>query len=137
MLFDNHVSLTGNVTRDAELRFTPGGMAVANFGLAQNDKKKDSDEEVAHFFDVSCFRGLAENVAESISAGDRVTVTGTLRYRSWEAEDGSKRSKVEIVADEVSASMRWATVSIVKNAKGGGQSASAEELAAAAGVEDF
>ena len=62
MGIDNNVSVTGNVTRDPELRFTQGGMAVASFGLAWNKRKQDGEEEVS-FFDVTCFRSLAENVA--------------------------------------------------------------------------
>ena len=70
MGIDNNVSVTGNVTRDPELRFTQGGMAVASFGLAWNKRKQDGEEEVS-FFDVTCFRSLAENVAESITKGTR------------------------------------------------------------------
>ena len=120
MDIDNNVSVTGNVTRDPELRFTQGGMAVASFGLAWNKRKQDGEEEVS-FFDVTCFRSLAENVAESITKGTRVVVAGTLSQRSWETQDGDKRSKVEIVADEVAPSLRWASADIRRNEfKGGG-----------------
>ena len=120
MGIDNNVSVTGNVTRDPELRFTQGGMAVASFGLAWNKRKQDGEEEVS-FFDVTCFRSLAENVAESITKGTRVVVAGTLSQRSWENQEGEKRSKVEIVADEVAPSLRWASADIRRNEfKGGG-----------------
>lgn len=136
MLFDNNITLTGNITYGPELKFTQGGMAVASFGIAQNDKKKD-DTEQAHFFDVSVFRGLAENVAETLNKGDRVIVSGTLRYSEWQNDAGEKRSKHEIVADEVGPSLRWATGTISKVAKANGNAPSPDEAAAAAGMEDF
>lgn len=121
MAFDNTVTVVGNVTRDPELRFTPGGMAVASFGLAWNRRKQDGDEEVS-FFDITCFRQLAENVAESVNRGTRVVVYGALSQRSWENQEGEKRSKVEIIADEVAPSLRWATAEVRKNDRneGGG-----------------
>ena len=119
MGIDNNVSVVGNVTRDPELRFTQGGMAVASFGVAWNKRKQDGEEEVS-FFDVTCFRSLAENVAESITKGTRVVVTGTLSQRSWETQDGDKRSKVEIVADDVAVSLRWATAEVIRNERSDG-----------------
>ena len=120
MGFDNTVTVVGNVTRDPELRFTQGGMAVANFGLAWNKKKQDGEDEVS-FFDVSCFRSLAENVAESITKGSRVVIYGTLSQRSWENQEGERRSKVEIIADDVAPSLKWASAEITRNEfKGGG-----------------
>ncbi len=120
MGFDNTVTVVGNVTRDPELRFTQGGMAVANFGLAWNKKKQDGEEEVS-FFDVSCFRQLAENVAESITKGARVVIYGTLSQRSWENQEGERRSKVEIIADDVAPSLKWASAEVTRNEfKGGG-----------------
>ena len=111
MGIDNNVSVVGNVTRDPELRFTQGGMAVASFGLAWNKRKQDGEDEVS-FFDVTCFRSLAENVAESITKGARVIVQGTLSQRNWENQEGERRSKVEIVADEIAPSLRWASAEI-------------------------
>jgi len=119
MGFNNTVTVVGNVTRDPELRFTPNGAAVVNFGLAWN-RKGQNDEEVVSFFDVTCWSGLAENVAESIKKGDRVVVYGRLDQRSWENQDGERRSKVEIVADDVAPSLRWATVEITRNEFRGG-----------------
>jgi len=119
MGFNNTVTVVGNVTRDPELRFTPSGAAVVNFGLAWN-RKGQNDEEVVSFFDVTCWSGLAENVAESINKGDRVVVYGRLDQRSWENQDGERRSKVEIVADDVAPSLRWATVEITRNEFRGG-----------------
>jgi single-strand DNA-binding protein len=71
-------------------------------------------QEDTSFFDVVCWRDLADNVSESISKGDRIIVTGRLEQRSWETQDGDKRSKVEIVADEVGPSLRWATARVEK-----------------------
>jgi len=122
MAFDNTITVVGNVTRDPELRFTQGGMAVANFGIAWNKKKADGEEEVS-FFNVSCFRQLAENVAESITKGSRVVVYGSLSQRSWDTPEGDRRSAVEIIADDVSPSLKWASAEIRKNefrGEGGG-----------------
>ena len=123
MAFDNTITVVGNVTRDPELRFTQGGMAVANFGIAWNKRKQDGEEEVS-FFNVSCFRQLAENVAESLTKGSRVVVYGMLQQRSWDTPDGDRRSTVEIIADDVAPSLKWASADIRKNefrGDGGGQ----------------
>jgi len=121
---DNNVSVVGNCTRDPELRFTPSGQAVANFGLAVNrrwqNRQTQEWEEATSFFDVTCWQQLAENVAESVQKGTRIVVTGRLDQRSWETQDGDKRSKVEIVADDVAPSLRWATADITKNERRGG-----------------
>jgi single-strand DNA-binding protein len=120
MAFDNTITVVGNVTRDPELRFTPAGAAVANFGVAWNLKRQDGEDQVS-FFDVTCWRQLAENVAESLTKGMRVVVYGRLEQRSWQTQDGEKRSKVEIVADEVAPSLKWATAEITRNdTRGGG-----------------
>ena len=114
MAFDNNVVIVGNVTRDPELRYIPSGPPVTSFGVAWNQRSSQGGEEKAHFFDVTCWRELAENVAESISKGSRVVIYGRLDYRSWESENGEKRSAVQIVADEVSPSLRWATAEVTK-----------------------
>lgn len=115
---DNTVTLVGNVTRDPELRYTPNGQTVASFGLAvnrrwQNRQTQEWEEQVS-FFDIKAWAGLAENIAESIPRGTRVIVTGRLEQRSWETDNGEKRSKVEVVADEVAPSLRWATAQVQK-----------------------
>ena len=115
MGFDNTTTVVGNVTRDPELRFSQAGMAIAQFGLAWNRKRQDQEEEVS-FFDVTCFRQLAENVADSIRKGARVVIYGTLQQRSWETDQGDRRSKVEILADDVAPSLKWATAEVTKNA---------------------
>jgi single-strand DNA-binding protein len=110
------VTIVGNMTRDAELRFTSSGTAVASFGVVFNKRTKNGDkweDGDPQFFDVTCWRSLAENVAESLEKGTRVVVTGRLEYQTWE-KDGDKRSKVQIVADEVGPSLRWATAEVSK-----------------------
>ena len=111
MAFDNTVTVVGNVTRDPELRYLTSGTALAQFGLAYNRRYTKNGEQVedTSFFDVVCWASLADNVSESISKGDRVVVYGRLEQRSWETQDGDKRSKVEIVADDVAPSLKWAT----------------------------
>jgi single-strand DNA-binding protein len=122
----NTVELIGNLTRDPELRFTPSGAAVANFGLAVNRRWRNQQtnewEEQVSFFDVVCWRELAENVAESLTKGTRIMVSGRLDQRSWETQDGEKRSKIEVVADEIGPSLRWATAQVTRNERrdGGG-----------------
>jgi single-strand DNA-binding protein len=112
----NTITIIGNVTRDPELRYLTSGTALAQLGVAVNRRYMQNNEwqEETSFFDVVCWRDLADNVSESISKGDRVIVTGRLEQRSWETQDGDKRSKVEIVADEVGPSLRWATARIEK-----------------------
>jgi single-strand DNA-binding protein len=115
----NHVSITGNLTRDPELRFTPSGQATSSFGVAVNrrwqNRQTQEWEEATSFFDVVCWGQLAENAAQSLGRGSRVMVTGRLDQRSWENQEGERRSKIEITADEVAPSLRWATVNITKN----------------------
>ncbi|MEZ5237709.1 MAG: single-stranded DNA-binding protein [Microthrixaceae bacterium] len=120
----NTVELVGNLTRDPELRFTPSGAPVANFGLAVNrrwqNRQTNEWEEQTSFFDIVCWRDLAENVSESLTRGTRVIVVGRLEQRSWEGQEGEKRSKVEVIADEVGPSLRWASASVSKNDRGDG-----------------
>ena len=124
MASDNNITVVGNCTRDPELRFTPSGQAVATFGLAVNrrwqNRQTQEWEEKVSFFDVTCWAQMAENVAESVQKGTRVVVTGRLDQRSWETNDGDKRSKIEIVADEIGPSLRYATADVTKNERRGG-----------------
>jgi len=119
----NAVTLVGNITRDPELRFTNTGQATASFGLAVNrrwqNRQTQEWEEATSFFDVVCWREMAENAAESLSRGSRVIVTGRLEQRSWETPDGDKRSKVEVVADEIGPSIRWATAQVTRTSVAG------------------
>lgn len=136
----NTVEVVGNLTRDPELRFTPSGTAVASFGIAVNRRRKDGNDFVdeVSFFDVVTWQSLAENVAESLTKGMRVVVTGRLEQRSWET-DGEKRSKIEIIAEEVGPSLRWATARVTKNESsgGGGGQQAAQRQALAPDEEPF
>lgn len=130
---DNTVTVIGNATRDPELRYLTSGTALCNLGVAVNRRYKKGDEYVedVSFFDVVCWRDLADNVAESIGKGDRVIVVGRLEQRSWENSEGEKRSKVEITADSVGPDLRWATASPTRQAKsessGGGAPARSDD----------
>ncbi len=99
MVSFNRVILAGNMTRDPELRFTSNGIPVCEFGLAVN--RVFSKTEEVDFFDITAWRELGERVANYKKKGDPVLVEGRLQYRTWEAQDGSKRSKVDVVADNV------------------------------------
>jgi single-strand DNA-binding protein len=120
---DNSVTLVGNVTREPELRYTAAGQAMAKFGLAVNrrwqNRQTNAWEESTSFFDVVAWREMAENVGESITKGTRVVVTGRMEQRSYENQAGEKRSAVELVADEIGPSLRWATAKVVKNERRG------------------
>ena len=111
-------TIVGNLTRDPEIRYTREGQATTSLSVAVNRRWQDKEtkewEESVSFLDVVCWRDLAENVALSLTKGARVVVTGRLEQRSWESDEGEKRSKVEIVADEIGASLRFATVDIHK-----------------------
>lgn len=117
MAFGNNVQIVGNVTRDPELRYTPSGASVTNFSIAWNRRYERNGQQVedVNFFDIVCWGTLADNVAASITKGVRVIVEGRLDQRSWETPQGEKRSKVEITADEVSPSLRWASVEVARN----------------------
>lgn len=118
----NNLTVVGNAVRDPELKFTPSGMAVATFGVAVNRKWQNREtnewQEETSFIDVTAWAGLAENVSKSVAKGMRVVVAGRLDQRTWETQDGDKRSKVEIVADEVSPSLKYATAVVTKNERG-------------------
>jgi single-strand DNA-binding protein len=99
MVSFNRVILAGNMTRDPELRFTSNGIPVCDFGLAVNRVRSKSEE--VDFFDITAWRELGETIANYKKKGDPILVEGRLQYRTWEAQDGSRRSKVDVVADNV------------------------------------
>jgi single-strand DNA-binding protein len=107
---DAQVSFAGNLTDDPEVRHTEGGIARATFRVAVSGRR----EQEASFFTVVVWRDQAEHAAESLSKGSRVVVVGRLQQRAWTAEDGSARSPVEVVAEELGPSLRWATATPVK-----------------------
>jgi single-strand DNA-binding protein len=115
MTADNHTTIVGNLVDDPELRFTNNGIAVANLRVAvtqriqQDGEWRDGDTS---FLKVNVWRGQAEHLADSLAKGDRVMITGRLRQRSWETPEGDKRSVIEIEADEVGASLKFATAKV-------------------------
>lgn len=94
----NNFTISGNLTRDPEAKSTPSGTVVVNGGIAHNERRKVNGEwqDVPQFFDFVCFGKFAESLAR-LRKGQQVVLSGSLGYRSWEAKDGSKRSKVELV----------------------------------------
>lgn len=137
-MYDNHITLIGNATREPELRFSQGGLSIASFGLAYSTRKRNDagqwEDGETSFFDVTCFGQLADNVAESITKGTRVIVTGSLRQRSWETKEGDKRSKVEVIADEVGPSLKWATTTVERTTR---STAASQSHTADSGSEPF
>jgi single-strand DNA-binding protein len=108
---DTHVTITGNLTADPELRFTNNGAAVANFRIAVTTRVRDGNtwrDGDTSYFRVNAWRQLARHVTDSLAKGDRAVVIGRLRSRSWEAPGGEQRSVIEIEADEVAPSLKWA-----------------------------
>jgi single-strand DNA-binding protein len=119
----NSITISGNITREPEMRYTPSGVSKVNFGVAVNRSWRNQQtqewEEQTSFFNVVAWRQLAENISASLGKGSRVVVSGRLEQRSWETEQGEKRSIVEIVADDVAASLRFATAEIHKVERSG------------------
>ena len=115
MAADNHTTIVGNLVEDPELRFTSSGIAVANLRVAvtqriqQDGEWRDGDTS---YLRVNVWRGQAEHLADSLAKGDRVMITGRLRQRSWETPEGERRSVAEIEADEVGASLKFATAKV-------------------------
>ncbi len=125
MAGDTTITVVGNLTADPELRFTPSGAAVANFTVAstpriydrQSGEWKDGE---ALFLRCNIWREAAENVAESLTRGSRVIVTGRLKQRSFETREGEKRTVFEVEVDEIGPSLRYATAKVNKASRSGG-----------------
>jgi single-strand DNA-binding protein len=145
----NSITIIGNLTRDPEMRYTPSGQANARFGVAVNrrwqNRQTNEWEEATSFFDVVCWRELAENATDSLTKGSRVIVTGRLEQRSWESANGEKRNTVEIIADEIGPSLRYATAEVKRTERrdamsggggGGGGSYSARQGGSAPPSDD-
>ncbi|MCU1500880.1 MAG: ssb [Ilumatobacteraceae bacterium] len=135
---DNSVTLVGNITREPELRFTGGGKGVASFGLAVNRRFQVNGEwqEKVSFFNVVAWDTLGENAAASLHKGTRIIVNGRLEQRDYETREGEKRTVVEIVADEIGPSLRWARAEIERisrDSAGGGGSASSSSAPSGGG----
>lgn len=121
---DSTITIVGGLGRDPEIRYTATGRAVATLGVAVSrrwmDRKSNEWQEQTSWFDVVVWGDMAENVSDTLSKGTRVIVTGRLEQRSWENEQGEKRSKVEIVADEIGVSLRWATAEVKRSERRSG-----------------
>ena len=125
MAGDTTITVVGNLTADPELRFTPSGAAVANFTVAstprifdrQSSEWKDGE---ALFLRCNIWREAAENVAESLTRGSRVIVTGRLKQRSFETREGEKRTVFEVEVDEIGPSLKYATAKVNKASRSGG-----------------
>ena len=125
MAGDTVITVIGNLTADPELRFTQSGAAVANFTVASTPRTFDRQsgewkDGEALFLRCNIWRQAAENVAESLTRGARVIVSGRLKQRSFETREGEKRSVVELEVDEIGPSLRYATAKINKVARGNG-----------------
>lgn len=125
MAGDTVITVIGNLTADPELRFTPAGAAVANFTVASTPRVFDRNtnewkDGEALFLRCNIWREAAENVAESLTRGARVIVSGRLKQRSYETREGEKRTVVELEVDEVGPSLRYATAKVNKAGRGGG-----------------
>lgn len=117
---DSMITLVGNLARDPVLRVTTAGHTVAELGLAVNRRWQANDgdaRENTSYFSVVAWRALAEHVAASLHKGDLVIVTGRAEQRSWQTEAGERRSTIEVVAEDVGPSLRWATASIERTAR--------------------
>lgn len=120
------ITITGNLTADPEMRFTPGGDAVANYTIASTPRMFDRQandwkEGETLFMRCSTWRDAAENVAESLTKGMRVIAQGRLKQRSFETKEGEKRTVVEMDVDEIAPSLRWATAKVTRTQRGNGQ----------------
>lgn len=101
----NKVFISGNLTREPELRQTQGGMQILSFGIAVNDRRKSNEtgewEEVPNFVDCIVFGNRADALSRLLRKGMKVSIEGKIRYSSWETREGSKRSKIEVAVDEI------------------------------------
>jgi single-strand DNA-binding protein len=125
MAGETTLTVIGNLTDDPELRFTPSGAAVANFTVAStprtfNKQTNAWDDGETLFLRCSIWRQAAENVAESLTRGTRVIVSGRLKARSYETREGEKRTVMELEVDEIGPSLTWATAKVTRASRSGG-----------------
>lgn len=119
----NGIFLSGNLTKDPELKFTPQGTAVVSFRIGV-DGAGSGDE--SGFFTCTAWNSLAENLAESLHKGQRVVVSGTIRNRSYTGDDGKKRSSIEVAVSDAGPSLLWATADVARKARSQEASVAAE-----------
>ena len=133
---DNTITVVGNVTRDPELKFLNSGQAALKLSIAVNrrwqNRQTQEWEERVSYFEVVGYGTLAENAANSLTKGARVLVTGRLEQRSWETENGDKRSIVEINADDIAPSLKWATAVVTRTPRAEGNNFQSSDRPAAA-----
>ncbi|MSV61355.1 MAG: single-stranded DNA-binding protein, partial [Actinobacteria bacterium] len=122
---ENSITLVGNLTRDPELRFTTGGRGVASFGIAVGRRYQVNGEwqEQTSYFNITAWGQLGENAAATFTKGTRVIVTGRLEQREYTTREGDKRTAIEVVADEIGPSLRWATAQVERQSRQGGEAA--------------
>jgi single-strand DNA-binding protein len=119
----NNVTVVGNLTADPELRFTASGVAMVNISVADSRRYQDRNgewQEDTSFFRGTCWRDLAENVAESLTKGARVVISGRLKQRTWETKEGEKRNVVELDIQDIGPSLRWATAAVTRTPRSDG-----------------
>jgi single-strand DNA-binding protein len=128
------ITVVGNLTADPELRYTQGGLAVANFTIASTPRTFDRQandwkDGEALFLRASVWREFAEHVAGSLTKGSRVIATGRLKQRSYETKEGEKRTSIELEVDEIGPSLRYATAQVTRTSGGGGGGRSQAQVA--------
>lgn len=132
-MMNNSVTLVGNLTRDPELRYTATGTALVNTGLAWNRRYQQNGEwqEEVNFFNLTIWGEMAENVAASLGKGSRVIVFGSLQQRSWENQEGEKRTAIDVKVDSIGPDLRWAQCQVERTerekATGGGAGGSSND----------
>ena len=114
-----NITVVGNLTREPELRYTQGGKGVTSFGIAVSNRFQVNGEwqEKTSFFNVTAWDQLGENAAATLSKGSRVIVNGRIEVREYEARDGGKRTSVDVIADEIGPSLRWARATIERTTR--------------------
>jgi single-strand DNA-binding protein len=133
---DNAITVVGNVTRDPELKFLNSGNAALKLSIAVNrrwqNRQTQEWEERVSYFEIVAYGAIAENAANSLVKGSRVIVSGRLEQRTWETENGDKRSIVEINADEIGPSLKWATAVVTRTPRAEGSNFQSSDRPAAA-----
>ena len=113
----NNIVIVGNITKEPELKFTPSGRAVASFSIAVTQYKNDKDEWVSDFFNCTAWGSLAQNIADSITTGNRVIISGKLYVEKWTDKEGSKRQHTKIRVDNMGPELTYAKCIVEKNPK--------------------
>lgn len=120
---DNSITLVGNLPRDPEIRFTATGRAVASFsiGVGRRFQVNGEWQEQTSWFNITAWGELGENAAATLVKGSRVVVTGRLEQREFTSREGEKRTAIDVIADDIGPSLRWATATVVRKPKQDGQ----------------